>query len=866
MKKINIKNKIKKVKKKTGRKKKKSTAKKFNLKLYILGSILVLGIIGITALLILGLYIIITAPDFETDLLYQQQATVIFDINGDELIRTGESNITLVTYDQLPEVLIDAIVATEDSRFFQHSGFDAPRFLVATLNQLVGNSDAGGASTLSMQVIKNTYTSNDAEGITGILRKLTDIYMSIFKLENTCTKDEIIEFYVNSQWFGNDNDTNYTGIKGVEEGSQYLFDKSVSNLTLAESSLLAGMFQSPYSYNPYKFPEAARKRQTTVLKLMVRHGYISQKEMDAALLIPIESLLSSQEQSETNYLQAPIDYVLNEVYELTEQHYDAGLHAYDAPMEVYTTIDPEIQKVLHDLETGKSYTIPESAGDLQFGIAVTNVDNGSITALSGGRNYIAKGNNRSIIRRQPGSTAKPLFDYGPYIEYLNGSPGTYFIDDKYTYTDGTKMNNWDRSYFGIIPMRRALVTSRNIPALQAFHEVSKKDKKLIENFVHNLGIDYGKNLYESASIGGFDGISPLELSAAYATFARGGYYIEPYSITKIVMLENDEVIEHKYSPNKVMSEETAYMITDMLVTAGNDYVGGFKISETDLAAKTGTTNIDEDDKKELGLPADTVMDIWTATFSPEYSMAVWQGYDSLSPEYYMTIKNAYPIKTAMNSAIGKKIYSTNKKFKVPDGIVTVKIEKDTFPLQLASENTPSNMIVEEIFKEGTEPTGISTRYETLNNVTNVVGESKSNTATITWKQIETPDAINETKLINYFNKYFKNNAVKYYEQRVAYNNKYIGSLMYDVYIVKDGTEKLLGSSSSNTFSFDYTNYTDYDEIIVKSSYSVFSASDSSGTKIKIDFFKNFNPLPGLGEEPDPDDDKPAVDNNDDDLE
>ena len=225
----------KKVKKKSGRTK--------NTILIILIS---LGIAIASAVLAFALYIIITSPDFVAQELYTKEPTILYDVNGEEITRIGNENVELVTYSDLPQVLVDALIATEDSRFFQHNGFDAARFIRASLGQLAGQ-DAGGASTLSMQVIKNTYTSNIAEGIKGIIRKFTDIYMAVFKLEASYTKEEIIEFYLNSQWLGGGS-TNYASINGVEQGSQYYFGKSVSDLTLAETIMLVGMFNNKLIY------------------------------------------------------------------------------------------------------------------------------------------------------------------------------------------------------------------------------------------------------------------------------------------------------------------------------------------------------------------------------------------------------------------------------------------------------------------------------------------------------------------------------------------------------------------------------------------------------------------------------------------
>ena len=223
---------------------KKKKTKKINKKNAVLIFIISCGIIVASTVLAFALYIIVTSPDFVPQQLYTKEATVIYAKDGSEIARIGDANVELVTYNDLPEVLIDALVATEDSRYFQHNGFDAARFIKASMGQLAGKN-AGGASTLSMQVIKNTYTSNEAKGLKGIIRKFTDIYMAVFKLEAVYTKEEIMEFYLNSQWLSVSGSSYSDDIKGVEQGSQYFFGKSVADLTLAEASLLVGMFNNP---------------------------------------------------------------------------------------------------------------------------------------------------------------------------------------------------------------------------------------------------------------------------------------------------------------------------------------------------------------------------------------------------------------------------------------------------------------------------------------------------------------------------------------------------------------------------------------------------------------------------------------------
>lgn len=831
MKKIKL-GKIKIKKKNKNKTTKSSSSKKEKIKTIILSGLLICGIAVITLVMIFALYIIISSPDFDKDKLYSKESTVLYYNDGvTELARLGAEDRVLVTYDELPQVLVDAIVATEDSRFFQHKGLDVARFLKASFGQLLGNSSAGGASTITMQLVKQVYTNSEDEGLAGIIRKFTDIYMAVFKVESNYTKEEIIEFYVNTMWFAGASSVNTTGIYGVEQACQYYFGKSVSDLTLAEASIIAGMFQNPALLNPYTNPEGVRTRQETVLTLMVNHGYITEEEKEAVLDIPIESLVSVQE-SGNGSNQAVIDYIVDEIVDRL------GMDPRNIPMKIVTTIDADVQDVLNQLETGELYEFPDDY--LQESIVITSTVDGSIVALSGGRNYQARGLNRATVRRQPGSTAKPIFDYGPYIEYLNGSPATLFLDEETTYSDGTSIKNSDGTYLGLITMREALIQSRNIPALKAFQAVYAEDPNYISDFVHGLGIDYGDNLYESASIGGFEGISPVEMSAAYAAFGRGGYYIEPYSYTEVTIIETGEVYEYKYEKVKVMSAETAYLITDMLVSAAESGVGGVSVSGTTIAAKSGTTNVDRTAAEAAGIPTSATKDAWNVTYSPEYSIALWVGYDTTTVEHYLTVSLGNRVRAAIMKAVGTKVYSTNQTFDVPSGIVTVEIERETFPTQLPSEYTPSSLRTYEKFKEGTEPTDVSTRFAKLDTPTNGDYTFDGTVLTLSWDAIATPDAINTSYLQNYFNTYYDNVASKYYEQRISYNNTYIGTLGYNIY-KKDssGNLTLVGRTEGTSTSLTTTD-TGSVTYVIKAAYSIFTNNMSDGLEIEVNLGMDSN--------------------------
>ncbi len=794
-------------------------------KKWFLSVLMALGIGILLVIIIFFAYIVFTAPAFTTNKLYSKEASVLYDRDGNEIVRLGSENRVLVTYDDLPQVLVDALVATEDSRFFQHNGVDAARFIKASIGQVLGKKDAGGASTLTMQLAKNVYNGKEASGIKGIIRKFSDVYMAVFKIEKSYTKEEIIEFYVNSQELGVGRNNNYGNIFGVEQASQEFFGKSVKDLALPEASLLVGLFNNPSYFNPIRNPENAKSRQKTVLSLMVRHGYITEEEAEVAGSIPIESLLkttSDEQKTDDKGLQAFIDYVVNDVKQKT------GDDPTVVPMAIYTTLDRKIQDVVTDLENGVNFKFKDEK--IQNGIAITSVEDGSILALGPGRNYVYQSLNRATVPKSPGSTAKIIFDYGPLIEYNNVSTKELFIDEPYTYSNGTEIHNYDGKYNGLITLDAALIDSRNIPALQAFQRTTLEQK---QDFAHSLGIDYGDYLVESSCIGGYEpGSSPLQMSAAYAAFGRGGYYIEPYSFTKIVYLENEEPHEYKYTKTRVMSEETAYMITSILVEGGmhNNVGGNIKVSGTEFAAKGGTTNITDQDAKRTGVPSTATPNHWNIVYTKEHSIALWTGYDKLEKGYYITMNDG-SIRRNMMVYIANRIFNKNSKFTKPSGVVEVQIEKETYPAQLPSESTPSAYRETALFKSGTEPTTVSNRFQKLDTPTNGNSLVNGSSITLTWDPIATPDAINPNKLQTYYNENYPIAKEKYYNERIAFNNANIGTVVYQIYLKNsDGTLSSLGATNLTSYTY-VAPFSQKYEFVIKAAYSIFKENMSDGLTI-----------------------------------
>lgn len=801
--------------------------------------ILIIGICGVLLMTLFFGFIVITSPKFSEEAFNVKDQTVVYDINGEVIATLGVEKRESVTYDQLPQVLIDAIIATEDSRFFQHNGVDLPRFIKATAYQLLGK-DYGGASTITMQTVKNNLTKKETiekSKIQKIIRKFQDVYLAVFKVEKEYSKEEIIELYVNNYNLG-------SNVYGVGEAAKYYFGKNVSELTLPEVSLIAGLFQAPNGHNPYKNPESAIARRNTVLTLMVRHGYITEEEAEMAKKVSIDSLLAGSG-GDTKY-QGFIDVVADEVEELT------GSNPYVVPMKIYTTMEKSIQDGINEVLSNSEWYWKND--DLvQAGIAVVNVETGAIAAVGAGRNRSGARtfNFATNAYRQPGSTAKPIFDYGPGVEYNNFSSYTLFNDEPWTYTNGPSVNNWDGAFHGLVTTRYALQFSRNVPALKAFQQVGIKNS---QKFAYSLGLDVSLNknsenyrivnettgldntINEAYSIGGAaEGFTPLTMASAYSGFASGGYYTSPYSVTKIEFRETGEVKEYKPTKTRVMKDSTAYIMNNILesaVTSG--FHGGANVYGSHVAAKTGTSNYDEATMKKYNLPSNAVNDLWTVAYTSQYSVAVWYGYKSIYDEEserltYNISSGGY--KEGVVAAVMKYIPKDTKGWTMPSSVVAVQIEKDTWPAKLASEYTPSDKILTEYFVRGTEPTEVSIRYAKLEDVSNLKATSNSNGITLTW-DYETPKVITDSYLKEYFNQSVYGNQKDYYlNKRKEDNNNELGSIGFGIYKEEEnGSLTLINFTTDKQYT--YTGYGNIN-IIVKAEYQKFKSNASSGTNITL---------------------------------
>ncbi len=799
----------------------------------ILTVILGLAILGIFAMMAFMIYIVISTGDFDPEALKNQDQTVVYDKDGNIFATLGDEKRESVSYDDLPQVLIDALVATEDSRFYEHNGVDMARFLKATVLNLIGRDDAGGASTLTMQTVKNNLTKKDTletDRVKKIIRKFQDVYLSVFFMEKKYSKNEILEMYVNDSCLGGT-------IYGVGEASEYYFGKSVSELSLPEAALLAGMYQAPNKYNPYKYPEAAYKRRSTVLSLMYRHGYITEEEMNMANAVDIESMLVGI--TKRSEYQGYLDTVIQEVKDKTGD--DPTL----VSMKIYTALDRSIQDGINKVLSGDAHNWDNDY--VQAGIAVTNVNDGTIVAIGAGRDRVAGNwNYATQSHRQPGSTAKPLFDYGPGFEYNDFSTYTLFNDEPWSYTNGPEIGNWDGRFNGLITLRQALSISRNIPALKAFQQV---DKKNITTFVNGLGLDIAYStksdnykkytngadnlLNEAYSIGGMSyGVTPLEMAEAYATFANGGYHIETHAVTKIEYRSTGKTVEFTEDKEKVMSDSTAYLMNNVLQYAVEyGFNGGARVYGSTVAAKTGTSNLSDADCIAKGIPIGSVNDLWTVAYTPEYSIALWYGYENTTKEHYLGSASAP--KDRVMASVMKFIPKTTKKWEMPSSVVAVTVEKETWPAKLPSEYTPDNMKITEYFKKGTQPTEVSDRYAKLPTVTNLKSEKTSDGYKITWN-FKTPDVLDETYLSKYFsNSVFGKQSSSYLRARLDYNENTLGGIGFGIYIKNiTGSLERIAFVTDNEYLYSPTISGDVD-IVVKAEYKSFKANASDEVKVTV---------------------------------
>lgn len=667
-----------------------------------------LGIAGLLTGVAAFAYLVKDTPKLDEALLKDPISSKILDKDGNFIQELGIVRRDYVEYEDIPDIMIEAVLATEDARFFKHSGVDLIRLGGAVVANITGGFGSEGASTITQQLVKNSFLTQEKT----LKRKAQEAWLAI-QLERKYTKEEIFEMYVNKN--------NMAGnVHGIATASKVYFGKDLQDINVEEAALLAGLFQSPNRYNPFKYPDKAEKRRNIVLSLMNHHEFISDQEMKEAKKKKVEAALVPEDERETD--QQPydsfIDYVINEVQELGDYNIFAD------GLTVYTTLDTDAQTHVEKiLDTDEFINYPDK--DFQAGITLLDTKTGGIRALGGGRNQsVQRGFSFATdIKRAPGSTIKPVLDYGPAIEYLKWSTYQQITDEPYTYSDGTPINNWDRGHMGTMTIREALGRSRNIPALKALQAVGKEKAK---GFAENIGIPFDKGeIFESYSIGGFKkGVSPLQMAGAYSAFGNNGMYTKPYAVEKIE-LRDGTVINTKPETKVAMKDYTAFMITDILKgVLKAPYGTGVRanIPSLHVAGKTGTTNYTQQERNQWNIPYGAVPDAWFVGYTTNYTSAVWTGY--AKKENYIASGDSqriamYIFKNLMEH-VSKDVDTPD--FTVPKSVVKVGVEAGSNPPKLPSSSTPSEQIVYEYFVKGTEPNAVSDKFDSLPGPSNLQGK------------------------------------------------------------------------------------------------------------------------------------------------
>lgn len=590
--------------------------------------------------------------------IYDNQNNLIADLGAEKRIN--------VKTNEIPTDLVNAIVAIEDHRFFNHRGVDFIRIGGAFFSNLSGGRQGG--STLTQQLIKLTYFSTSSSDQT-LSRKIQEAWLAT-QLEQKATKQEILTYYINKVYMSNGN-------YGMQTAARSYYAKDLKDLSLPQVALLAGMPQAPNQYDPYTNPEAALQRRNLVLKEMLDMKSITNEQYESAVNTPVTDGLQSLTGS-SNY-PAYMDNYLKEVIQQVEE--ETGYNVLTTGMDVYTNVDTAAQKRLWDIYNSDEYVnYPDN--ELQVASTIIDVTNGKVIAQLGSRHQssnVSFGTNQAVeTNRDWGSTMKPISDYAPAIEHEEySSTGITIPDTPYNFPGtNTQIYNWDRQYYGNISMVYALQQSRNVTAVRALEKVGLKKA---QKFLSSIGIDYPEMVYANAISSNTSdssnkyGASSEKMAAAYATFANGGTYYKPQYVNRVVFSDGTTK-NFETSGTRVMKEATAYMMTDMLksvITAGLGY--NANISGLYHAGKTGTSNYADNELKKLtkdyNYSSIVTPDESFVGYTTQYSMAVWTGYTNrLTPVLDDGIKVATDVYKQMMLYLYEQYGSGSEDWTQPSGV------------------------------------------------------------------------------------------------------------------------------------------------------------------------------------------------------
>ncbi len=591
----------------------------------------------------------------------------IYDQSGVEIVSTSATGNETIELEELPSYVPQAFISIEDKKFYSHHGLNYGRIIKAGIKNLFSGYAKEGASTITQQLIKNTHLTNEKT----LTRKIQEAYLAT-QLEKKYSKDDILETYLNVIYFGN-------GAYGIESASQNYFGHSAKDLTLDESAILAGLIRSPRTYSPILNPETCINRRNLVLKNMLDDQIIDEDTYNNSITKPLKLELS---QNENNLNKIILDEAIK-ILDLSER--DVSTMGF----RIYTYIDTDIQNEI-------AQNIAQF-DNLEHGLIV--IDNSENNVLA----YIGQ----CDIRRQTGSTIKPLLCYAPAFEMGTLSPITPICDEKINF-DGYSPHNASGKYLGWVSTRTAIAKSLNIPAVKTL-EYNGLDKSIA--IARKFGLTFNENdRHLAIALGATnEGESLINIANAYTVFARNGTYSSPNFIRKITTEAGTTVYENNPQFNKIIGTDTAFLINDVLKDTIK--IGTAKrLSDLNfpLSAKTGTVGTDFDS---------TNTDAWCISYNPQFTVGAWYGNTSgdstKNMESHMnggtTASNAN--KVAWN--VLTKHFNINKDFVVPENVKKYKI--DTLSLEkqkveLATENTPDVYVVEDWFATRYAPKVTSTNF------------------------------------------------------------------------------------------------------------------------------------------------------------
>jgi penicillin-binding protein 2A len=569
---------------------------------------IVLSFIGYLFIIYAGNYVI------DEKKLVMNSATTLVDQDGKTVTKLFLENRDLVSIENIPKHVQEAFIAVEDTRFYEHHGIDVRAILRAIYRDLLAGAKVEGGSTITQQLAKNVYLSNEKTWF----RKTKEVMIAL-NLEKRYSKQKLLEMYVNQIYFGH-------GVYGVQAASKFFFNKDVSELTVEQAALLAAIPKSPTKYSPILHPERSAERRNVVINLMEARGFLSPEE---AVRLQGRTLgLHVQPRSKGPDLLSYIDLVMKEAeekYSISNEELLKGGYTITVPM------NKKLQHTAYELFQQTRF-FPGKDDKVEGAFVLMDNNTGGVLACIGGRKYIQKGIHRVMVKRQPGSTFKPLAVYGPALEEKFFRPYSILVDKQLTY--GTyEPKNYNGVYRTEITMYDAIVDSSNAPAVWALNAMGVNTGK---KYLGKLGITIPDNGLAIALGGLQQGVSPFDLMKAYRAFPQNGKVIEPYFIEKIVDRHGEVLAKASPEENQVFSPQTSWYMTRMLEAVVRNGTGKNGIYMGALVGKTGTTSY-------LGVKG-AVKDAWFAGFTPDVTGVLWMGYDKTDEKHYLTGGSPYPTK------------------------------------------------------------------------------------------------------------------------------------------------------------------------------------------------------------------------------